>query len=107
MAYGGYGHGYRHGGVGIYIGAPYMYPYYPPYPYAYYPPVVPVVIAPAPPPVYIEQQQPIQIAPEIPQQAIPATNYWYHCGNPDGYYPYIKECPGGWQKVTPTPPAQP
>ena len=103
MAYGGYG--YRHEGVGIYIGTPYIYPYYPAYPYAYYPPVI--IAPPAPPTVYIEQQQPVQIAPSTPQQAAPTNNFWYHCGNPDGYYPYIKECPSGWQKVTPTPPSQP
>jgi len=35
--YGGRGH--SHVGVGLYIGGPYLYPYYPPYPYGYYPPV--------------------------------------------------------------------
>lgn len=28
---------------------------------------------------------------------------WYHCSNPDGYYPYIKNCRSGWESV----PAQP
>jgi hypothetical protein len=28
---------------------------------------------------------------------------WQHCSNPEGYYPYIKECRGGWESV----PAQP
>ncbi|MBV8977314.1 MAG: hypothetical protein JOZ13_08030 [Alphaproteobacteria bacterium] len=28
---------------------------------------------------------------------------WYHCANPEGYYPYIKSCRGGWEQV----PAQP
>jgi hypothetical protein len=98
----------RHGhfGVGVYIGPPYIgspyfgYPYYP-YPYPYYPPVV-AVPTPVQPPVYVEQA-PAQISPAPAQ---PANNYWYHCDNPEGYYPYIKECPGGWQKVLPTPPAQ-
>lgn len=51
----------------------------------------PVVVTPAPssPPVYIEQGNGRDAA------------YWYHCNNPEGYYPYIKECPGGWQKVVP------
>ena len=35
----------------------------------------------------------------------PASNYWYYCSNPQGYYPYVKECPAGWQKVAPQPPA--
>jgi hypothetical protein len=28
---------------------------------------------------------------------------WYHCNRPEGYYPYVKECRGGWEQV----PAQP
>ncbi len=97
----GHGHGGRsHIGVGLYFGAPYPYHYYPYpyyaypyYPYPYYPPVT---VAPSQPPVYIERGD----------QAPAATDdyYWYHCDKPEGYYPYIKDCPGGWQKVTPTPP---
>lgn len=103
------GHGgHRHVGIGLYFGEPY-YPYYPPYyyPYQYYYP--PVMAAPAQPPVYIEQQDqaPSQISPAIPQQATPDSYYWYHCDKPEGYYPYIKNCPDGWQKVAPTPPPQP
>lgn len=30
--------------------------------------------------------------------------YWYYCKNPKGYYPYVKRCPDGWEKVLPTPP---
>jgi hypothetical protein len=34
--------------------------------------------------------------------------YWYYCRDPQGYYPYIKSCPGGWIPVVPneTPPNQ-
>ena len=34
--------------------------------------------------------------------------YWYYCQNPQGYYPYVKSCPGGWMTVIPngTPPNQ-
>lgn len=28
---------------------------------------------------------------------------WYHCSNPEGYYPYVKSCRNGWEQV----PAQP
>ncbi|HVU21412.1 MAG TPA: hypothetical protein VHE09_11830 [Rhizomicrobium sp.] len=28
---------------------------------------------------------------------------WYHCRQPEGYYPYIKNCRSGWEQV----PAQP
>ena len=85
--------------VGVVIGAPlFGWPgyYYPP-PY-YYPPGV---AAPSAPPVYIEQEP--QAAPE----PAPSGNYWYYCSKPDGYYPYIKQCPGGWQRVVPQPPSQP
>jgi hypothetical protein len=126
--YGNYGHGYYghgyyghgHGyygpgyGFGIYLGAPYYpypyypYPYYPYYPYPYYaypyyPPVV-VETAPAEPPVYIEQGTPQLSAPQEPSQE--ANSYWYHCAKPDGYYPYVKECPSGWEKVKPMPTPQ-
>lgn len=97
-----------HVGIGVYLGTPYFYPYYPYYPYPYYPYSYypPVVVTPAQPPVYIEQPE----QQSAPQQTDPSENegyYWYHCDKPEGYYPYIKECPSGWQKVEPTPPPQP
>jgi hypothetical protein len=102
-AFAEHGHG-GHSSFGLFLGVPYPYasPYYGypyGYPYAYYPPVV----MPAQPQVYIQQdnQQPVPQQSQVPQ----ASNYWFHCANPDGYYPYIKECPAGWQKVAPTPPA--
>jgi hypothetical protein len=90
------------GHVGIYLGIPFPgywgyptpYPYYPYNPY--YPPVVTV---PSSPPVYIEQGQ--------QQPATPPQHYWYYCSNPQGYYPYVRECPTGWQAVAPQPPNQP
>ena len=96
----GYGHGgsYGRSSFGIYFGAPfYSYPYYG-YPYQYpyyYPPAV--VTVPVTPPVYIQQ------SPPAAQQNAPG--YWYYCNNPEGYYPYIKECPNGWQQVEPLPPS--
>jgi hypothetical protein len=43
-----------------------------------------------------------------PQQAVPSqpmeTSYWYYCQKPQGYYPYVQECPTGWMKVVPSPP---
>lgn len=92
--YGGYG-GYSRYGFGGhgFGGYGYGYPsYYPPY-YAY----PPTVIVPSTPPVYTQQQ----VEPAQPQ-----TNYWHYCQNPDGYYPYVKNCPGGWLQVAPQPPAQ-
>ena len=71
---------------GPYWGPPYYYPYYP----------APVVVSPPAPPVYVEQQQ-----------AAPQAGYWYYCETARGYYPYVKDCPGGWKAVPPAPaPAQ-
>ena len=90
--YSGYGYGgYGFGGYGF--GYPFYYP-----PSYYYPPTV---IVPTTPPVYIQQQQ-----AQPAQPAQPQTNYWYYCQNPDGYYPYVKSCPGGWLQVAPQPPGQ-
>ena len=95
--------GRGHAGVGLYLGVPYSYPYYPfpYYPYSYYPP--PVVVAPEPAQslVYIEQ------VPSVTQQILPESYYWYYCEKSETYYPYVKECPSGWQRVSPTPPPQP
>ena len=35
------------------------------------------------------------------QQAPPPPTYWYYCQNPQGYYPYVTQCPGGWMTVVP------
>ncbi|MCC6609457.1 MAG: hypothetical protein IT515_07255 [Burkholderiales bacterium] len=103
----GYGHGHTSAHFGFYLGGPawwgpgYYYPapyYYPPYSYPYYPYYPPVVTAPASPPVYIERGA-VQAAPSQD-----TTNWWYYCTNPQGYYPYVKQCPGGWQRVAPQPP---
>ena len=97
-------HGYGRAGVGIYFGAPWPRYYYPPvgYPYAYPYAYAPVVVAPAQPQVYIEQTP----APAQAQPAPPPENYWYYCNNPQGYYPYVRDCAAGWQRVAPQPPGQ-
>jgi hypothetical protein len=113
--YGGHYGGY-YGGHGHYYGGGY-YPYWGYYPFAwgawiggrpyggwpyasyagwpylgwpYYPSGVAEV-----PPAYSEP------APHQP-------DYWYYCQDPQGYYPYVKSCPGGWIPVVPnvTPPNQ-
>ncbi|PKM12788.1 MAG: hypothetical protein CVV13_04055 [Gammaproteobacteria bacterium HGW-Gammaproteobacteria-3] len=94
---GGHGGGHHgHASYGFYFGAPYYsYPYYS-YPYYSYPYYAPTIItAPSSPPVYIQQ------SPQVTQQY--QTGYWYYCANPEGYYPYVKDCPDGWQQVEPTP----
>jgi hypothetical protein len=62
----------------------------------------PVVVEPnyySAPPVVIQQAPPVYAQPEQPQP----ESYWYYCQNPQGYYPYVKNCPGGWMKVIPSP----
>jgi hypothetical protein len=63
-----------------------------------------VVIERSAPTVYVEQPA---MAPAAPAPAPAPTNFWYYCGASKAYYPYVKECPGGWQKVLPQPPGQP
>lgn len=93
-----FAHGRRaHARIGLFVGFPigigwpYWYPpyYYPPYPSQ-------VVVVPSQPQTYI-QQDGAQAAPEAP-------SYWYYCADAGAYYPYVKECPGGWQRVSPRPP---
>lgn len=88
-----HGHGHVRGHVGVYFG-PMWGPWYYPEPY-YYAPSPPVIIERAPP-VYIEQAD--------PQPAPAPINYWYYCNASKTYYPYVNECPGGWQRVAPQPP---
>ncbi len=89
---------HRHGRVtfGIHFGVPLGYPYYyyPP-PYYYYPPYYPPVVVQSSPPVYVERSD----APSAQAQ-----DYWYYCADAKMYYPYVKQCPGGWQRVSPQPP---
>ena len=94
LAYAGGRHG-PHVRFGVVVGGPLWFgpAYYPSY---YYPPYyAPLPVAP---PVYIEQGE-AQPAPAPRPQA-----YWYYCAEAKGYYPYVKECPGGWQRVAPQPP---
>ncbi len=87
----GHGGGFRGSiwigpGWGPWWGGPYYYPYY------YAPPVV----IERQPPVYEYEQQ----APQTQEQPY----YWYFCPDAKAYYPYVKQCPGGWMKVIPSRP---
>ena len=88
-----------HVGVGFSYGYPFWGPWGPwgpwgwPGPY-YYPPTT--VVVPAQPMQYIEKGS----APGAPA----TESWWYYCDASKGYYPYVKECPSGWQRVSPTPP---
>ncbi|HYB58490.1 MAG TPA: hypothetical protein VEK12_20190 [Alphaproteobacteria bacterium] len=98
---GGGWHGGWHGGYCCGLGFGFWgWPYYYPYPYYpdyyaypdYYPPVAPAVVAPP--------------APAAPAGAPAASNMWYYCDNPKGYYPYVQNCSTAWRQVPATPPKQ-
>jgi hypothetical protein len=100
------GHGGWHGGTryvvglnfgfGGYYGYPYSYyPYYPYYSYPYYPAYYPSPVVQQQPTTYVEQAQ--------PQAQEQPSGYWYYCPVSKGYYPYVRECSAGWQRVAPQP----
>ncbi len=94
-----------HAHIGVMVG-PYWGPWYYPSTYYYPPYYPPVVVESSDPQVYLEQQRAASAAPAAPGAAA-SGNFWHYCASPKGYYPYVKECPGGWKKVSPQPPAQP
>src|SRR6267378_2135334 len=60
--------------------------------FAYYPPPLP----------YYYDYAPGYYAPPA---AIPLQpGYWYFCPSANAYYPYVQQCPEGWQAVAPVPP---
>lgn len=86
--------GHGHVGVGVVIDPFWYGGWYYPQPY-YYPPYPPAVVTvPTEPPVYIERED--IAAPDAEPSA-----YWYYCASPPGYYPTVKQCPGGWRAVAP------
>jgi hypothetical protein len=94
-------HGGGHVRFGVTFGVPlfdpgYYSPYYA-YPYPAYPYAYPPVVVQSAPPVYVEQGA-AQTAPA------PAPADWYYCPASKSYYPYVSECPGGWQRVPARPP---
>ncbi|MDO8701507.1 MAG: hypothetical protein Q7J77_03690 [Undibacterium sp.] len=77
--------------------------YYYPYQTTYYPEVlVETAVSPAPATVYVRQAETMTSV----QPAVSANGSdWYYCHNPDGFYPSIKTCPSGWQRVPAQAPA--
>jgi hypothetical protein len=57
-----------------------------------------VIEEPMQPPA--EGESPVFVQP-VPTQE--KQYYWYYCRHPEGYYPYVKQCPEGWMKVVPNP----
>jgi hypothetical protein len=84
-----------HWRVGVMVGPVWGPPAYFPLPLMPPPPVEIVVPVAPSVPVYVEQ---------TPASSQPSP-VWYYCRKPKGYYPYIKQCPAGWQIVPQTPPA--
>jgi hypothetical protein len=127
----GYYGGHHHGGVYFSFGVPWpgywwggYYPgyYYGPPPYygyspyygssPYYDYAAPAMSAP---PQYIERSDvegtapPAQQQPQQQQQPQssqePQQTWWYWCPSSEKYWPYVKECTGGFQRVPAQPPA--
>lgn len=112
--FGGHGHRHHHHrhsigigfggfyGPGFFGPGFYGYPYgfgfsQPIYPRGYY--ATPYAV-PQARTVYVQRES--SAAPAQQTQ----NNYWYYCRNPEGYYPYIKQCPEGWLQVAPQPAPQ-
>jgi hypothetical protein len=93
----GGGHGHGHGvGVGIAFGFPYYWPgyyggYYGGYPYGYG--------YPGPAYAYPELASGTYVEQGASQGAPAQAQDWYYCADSKAYYPYVAECPGGWQRV--------
>jgi hypothetical protein len=80
--------GHIHFGVTV---GPYWGPWYFPPPAYYYPPVV------------VERSTPLYVQPQPAQAVAPQPSYWYFCRAANAYYPYVRECPAGWERVLPQP----
>ncbi|MFZ6658224.1 hypothetical protein [Undibacterium sp. TJN19] len=104
----GYGRHYSYG-------PRYYYPYA--YSVGYYPelivaPAVTYVSSVSPPTTtiysdypetrYVNETTVSQPGVVRPGTSASATD-WLYCHQPDGFYPAIKSCPGGWQRVPATP----
>jgi len=98
--------GYNRFNFGINLGPGYYgYPSYDYYDPFFYPPIYsypPAVVMPTPP-IVLPQAPPVYLQQETTTAIQPQTNYWHYCSNPNGYYPYVKQCPGGWLQVNPQP----
>lgn len=111
-------HGVYYGGRGYwagpsvrfhfgYYGGPLWWPpaYYAyPAPYVLVPPPAPA--PPAAPPVYIEREPAEPRPTPAPQPGAPEGAWWYFCPAANGFYPYVRECPSGWERVPALPPGQ-
>ena len=56
----------------------------------------------ATPAYYSPPQAASYYAPASPQP----QGEWYYCADSNSYYPYVRDCPGGWQRVPAQPPSR-
>jgi hypothetical protein len=92
---------YWGGGWGPYYYPRYYYygaPYYGGYNGSAYGPVYAPVDGPV---TYVERSD---VAPAANGTSNGGGNWWYWCAGSRNYYPYVKDCPGGWERVAPQPP---
>ena len=115
----GLGLGYHgHGRLGISLGLPLYGPAYYPGPYVYPAPAYaypapayaypgPVYSYPAPAyapgPTYAPSAAYVEQSYAAPA---PVQPEWYYCASSNAYFPYVRECPGGWQRVPAQPPSR-
>ncbi len=95
--HGGWGWGWPYYGLGLATGAFLSYPYYyyPYYPYYSYYPYYPYTYAPT----YRPSQRVI-----VRERKRAMDTWYYYCRQSHAYYPYVRRCPGGWEKVPALPP---
>jgi len=90
--HGYYGPGYVGGWYGGYYFDPFL-PFY--YPYYWYPRSDD----------YDDSDYPHVYGPPPSEQPAPEAGHdWFFCKESKGYYPYVKTCPNGWQRVPAEPP---
>ena len=85
-------------GPRVFIGPTFGFGVYAPY-------WVPPPVYYAPPPVVVQQGYAAPPAQQAPAAMAPpaASGNWYYCNNPQGYYPYVRQCNGQWQTVPANP----
>lgn len=92
-------HGRWRGGVVFHFGYPWFW--WPAVPAWYYPPpAYPPVVIERGPITYIERAD---VAESDEIETREPTHWWYWCPDAKKYYPYVKDCPGGWRRVPPQP----
>jgi len=104
---GGYGHGYGrgYGYYGGFYGGAYLDPWAYGVPFGYGMVYPDAVVLPDYPQAYVGGGTlPLHSADPSGVQQTVQSNDWYYCQNSGTYYPYVKTCANGWQRVPSIPP---